>query len=156
MFGARRFTFLMMLLPLTVCISESWAFVRFEVRRRKWLLPPFVRMSLPEPVRRNLFDVALWVLSLVLPAFALRGTAAYSFQTKLTASMIYIPRTLTSLGLRMLEAPFPTTFNELIPGLPSLLQPDYPLFPFSWLPASRAPTLPAWSALPSWAPARWY
>ena len=62
-----------------------WTFVRFEVRRRKWLLPPFVRMSLPEPVRRNRLDVALWVLSLVLPALALRGTAAYSFQTKLTA-----------------------------------------------------------------------
>ena len=42
-------------------------FERLDVRRRKWLWPPFVRITLPDPVRRNLLEVALWVLSFILP-----------------------------------------------------------------------------------------
>src|SRR5215211_414501 len=71
--GARRFTRLMILRALTSSISDNWAFVRLDVRRRRWLLPPLVRTTLPEPVRRKRLDVALWVLSLVFVAFALRG-----------------------------------------------------------------------------------
>src|SRR5258706_2112501 len=81
-FGARRLMRLMILRATTGCISLKFALVRFEVRRRKWLLPPLVRTTLPEPVRRKRFEVALWVLSLVFPpAFALRGIADFSFQT---------------------------------------------------------------------------
>jgi hypothetical protein len=70
-------------------ISLNNALVRSEVRRRKWLLPPLVRTSTPEPVKRNLLDVALWVFSLYFfPGFALRGIAGFSFQTKLTAGHI--------------------------------------------------------------------
>jgi hypothetical protein len=58
----------------TSTISDSKAFVRVEVRRRKWLLPPFVRIKVPDPVRRNRLEVALWVFSLILPALTLRGT----------------------------------------------------------------------------------
>src|SRR5689334_11547855 len=82
MLGARRLTRLMILRACTGCISVNCAFVRFDVCRRKWLLPPFVRTTLPEPVRRKRLDVALWVFSLVLPALALRGILACSFQTK--------------------------------------------------------------------------
>src|SRR5258708_36655054 len=93
MFGARRFTFLMMLLPWTVCISESCRLVRFEVRRRRWLLPPLVRISLPVPVRRNRLEVALWVLSFILPPFfALRGTATFSFQKNSPRAPDVLPR----------------------------------------------------------------
>ena len=75
---------LMILRAVTGCISLKFAFVRLEVRRRKWLLPPLVRITLPEPVRRKRLDVALWVFSLVFPpAFALRGIADFSFQTDL-------------------------------------------------------------------------
>ena len=61
--------------PLTGIISINKRFVRLEVTRRLWLLPPFVRTSFPVPVRRNLLDVALWVFNLYLPVFFLRGTA---------------------------------------------------------------------------------
>ena len=64
-FGMRRLTFLMMLLPLTSMVSASSAFERFEVWRRRWLFPPLVRTSLPEPVNRKRLEVALWVLSLI-------------------------------------------------------------------------------------------
>ena len=60
MLGARRLTRLMMPPPFTSCISDNCAFVRLDVRRRKWLLPPFVRITLPEPVRRKRLEVALW------------------------------------------------------------------------------------------------
>src|ERR671922_959051 len=73
MLGARRLTRLMILRALTSSISDNCALVRFDVRRRRWLLPPLVRTTLPEPVRRKRLDVALWVLSLVFVAFALRG-----------------------------------------------------------------------------------
>src|SRR6185503_12490515 len=82
MLGARRLTRLMILRPFTVCISDNCAFVRFDVCRRKWLLPPLVRTTLPEPVRRKRLDVALCVFNLILPALALRGILACSFQTK--------------------------------------------------------------------------
>jgi hypothetical protein len=50
--------------------------VRSDVLRRKWLLPPLVRTNKPEPVKRNRFDVALWVFSFIFPDFfALRGIA---------------------------------------------------------------------------------
>src|SRR5512134_2699934 len=80
--GARRLTRLMILRAFTTSISDNCAFVRFDVCRRKWLLPPLVRTTLPEPVRRKRLDVALWVFSLVFVAFALGGILACSFQTK--------------------------------------------------------------------------
>jgi hypothetical protein len=40
---------------------------------------------MPEPVKRNLLDVALWVFSFSLPdAFALRGIAKFAPFRKLT------------------------------------------------------------------------
>src|SRR6185503_9254711 len=99
MLGARRLTRLMMPLPFTSCISDNCAFVRFDVCRRRWLLPPFVRTTLPEPVRRKRLEVALWVFSLFFPAFALRGIADFSFQTKLNRGTKNMrPRTLTIFG----------------------------------------------------------
>lgn len=66
--------------PTTACDLESIAFTRWLLRRRKWLLPPFVRISLPVPVILNRFAVALWVLSLYLFATSnLRRTAFTSF-----------------------------------------------------------------------------
>src|SRR5215211_6827089 len=82
MLGARRFTRLMILRAFTSSISDNCALVRLDVRRRRWLLPPLVRTTLPEPVRRKRLDVALWVFSLVFVTFALRGILACSFQTK--------------------------------------------------------------------------
>src|SRR5262245_12554464 len=83
MFGASRLTRLMILLPFTSCISDNWALVRFEVRLRRWLLPPLVRTTLPEPVRRKRLDVALCVFNLVLPVFALRGILLTPFRGNL-------------------------------------------------------------------------
>src|SRR5512146_2663745 len=77
MLGATR---LMILRPFSSSISDSCTLVRFERFRRRWLLPPLVRTTLPEPVRRNRLEVALWVFSLVLPALALRGILACSFR----------------------------------------------------------------------------
>jgi hypothetical protein len=56
------------------------ALVRFEVRRRRWLFPPLVRIKTPDPVRRNRLEVALWVFNLNLPDLILRGTANSSQQ----------------------------------------------------------------------------
>src|ERR1041385_7649585 len=78
MLGARRFTRLMILRAFTVCISDNCALVRFDVCRRRWLLPPFVRTNLPAPVRRKRLDVALWVFNLVLLALALRGILVFT------------------------------------------------------------------------------
>jgi len=62
--------------PLTGSISDNCFSVRSEVRRRRWLLPPLVRTSMPDPVRRKRLLVALWVFILYLPSFVdLRGTA---------------------------------------------------------------------------------
>jgi len=83
MFGAKRRTRRMILLPSTGIISDSNAFTRLEVRRRKWLLPPFVRIKTPDPVKRNRFEVALWVFSLVFGTFTLRGTAKLLLLSKL-------------------------------------------------------------------------
>ena len=94
MLGARRLIRLIRPLPFTSSISLNSAFVRLDVRRRKWLLPPLVRTSLPDPVKRNLFEVALWVFSLNLPLLALRGTAIYSFHEKNTAGANVLPRRL--------------------------------------------------------------
>ena len=82
-------------LPSTIIIESSKAFVRLDVRRRKWLLPPFVRTSFPEPVRRKRFEVALWVLSLYFLTFTFLDTT-YSFH-KNTAGWVILPRRLTSL-----------------------------------------------------------
>ena len=57
-------------LPCTGTIEESFALVRLDVRRRKWLLPPLVRTIFPVPVILKRFEVALWVFSLYyLPFF---------------------------------------------------------------------------------------
>jgi len=78
--------------PLTGTISVNNALVRFEVRRRRWLFPPLVRNKTPDPVRRNRFEVALWVFNLNLPDFILRGTANSSQQiTLLEAQRQIIP-----------------------------------------------------------------
>jgi hypothetical protein len=74
--GARRLTRWMMPSPLTGSISDNSFLVRSEVRRRRWLLPPLVRTSMPDPVMRNRLLVALWVFILNLPSLVdLRGTA---------------------------------------------------------------------------------
>src|SRR5512144_1602748 len=66
----------MMPSPLTGSISDNSFLERSEVRRRRWLLPPLVRTSMPDPVRRNRLLVALWVFILNLPSFVdLRDTA---------------------------------------------------------------------------------
>ena len=82
MYGASRPRRLTTLLPCTGTISVNRALVRFERRRRKWLLPPFERTSFPDPVMRNRLDVALWVFSLYFPAFCFCGTVNLLF-TKL-------------------------------------------------------------------------
>ena len=91
---------LMILRPFTSCISDNCAFVRFDVFRRKWLLPPLVRISLPEPVKRKRFDVALWVLSFNLPlAFALRGIRYIFFQKfAIKTADKFRPRTFNIFG----------------------------------------------------------
>jgi len=54
--------------------------------------PPLVRNKTPDPVRRNRFEVALWVFNLNLPDFILRGTANSSQQiTLLEAQRQIIP-----------------------------------------------------------------
>jgi hypothetical protein len=72
--GARRRTCLTKRLPLTTTISSNKAFVRFDVRLRRWLLPPLVRIKTPAPVSLNRLDVALWVFNFTFPSFCLRGT----------------------------------------------------------------------------------
>jgi hypothetical protein len=92
MFGARRLMRFTNLRPNTGTISLNNAFVRSEVRRRKWLLPPFVRTSTPEPVMRNLLDVALWVFSLYFfPGFALRGIAGVLLSGKINRGIFKLP-----------------------------------------------------------------
>jgi hypothetical protein len=73
-FGARRRTRLRIPRPFTGIIWSNWRFVRLGVRRRRWLLPPFVRTSIPDPVKRNRFEVALCVFNLYFPVLGLRGT----------------------------------------------------------------------------------
>ena len=46
----------------TLIISSYRRFTRFDFLRRRWLLPLFVRMSLPLPLYLNLLAVALCVL----------------------------------------------------------------------------------------------
>ena len=65
----------MIFTPSTTIISDNRTLVRFEVRRRKWLLPPLVRNKTPDPLRRNRLVVALWDFNLVFPAFNFLGTA---------------------------------------------------------------------------------
>lgn len=55
-------------------IWSNKRFVRLDVRRLKWLLPPLVRTSFPLPVNRNRLAVALCVLILYFPVLGLRGT----------------------------------------------------------------------------------
>ena len=58
------------------------AYVAFAFwAHQAWIgVPPFVRSSTPDPLRRKRLDVALWVFSLNLPCFGLRGTANSSQQ----------------------------------------------------------------------------
>jgi hypothetical protein len=88
-------TRLMVFCPLTVTISANKAFVRDGVRRLKWLLPPFVRTRRPDPVTRNRFEVALWVLSLYLGVLTFAVTANSSQQNvRLLAQSHIIPEEL--------------------------------------------------------------
>src|SRR5690606_11650665 len=48
----------------TSCILSNWLLARFDLLRRRWLLPPFVRINLPPAVTRKRLAVALWVFSL--------------------------------------------------------------------------------------------
>jgi hypothetical protein len=99
MLGARRLIRLMNLRPFTTIVSLNNALVRSEVRRRKWLLPPLVRTSVPEPVKRNLLDVALWVFSFNLPDFfGLRGIAKFAPFRKLTSGLKVRPWTINIFG----------------------------------------------------------
>jgi hypothetical protein len=103
MLGARRLIRLMNLRPFTTIVSLNNALVRSDVRRRKWLLPPLVRTSMPEPVKRNLLDVALWVFSFNLPDFfGLRGIAKFAPFRKLTSGLKYTRGLSTFLGLSKL------------------------------------------------------
>jgi hypothetical protein len=70
----------MVFTPLTLTISVNNALVRLAVRRRKWLFPPFVRTKTPDPVKRNLLEVALWVFSLYLGVFTFAVTTYSSEQ----------------------------------------------------------------------------
>src|SRR5512143_4310348 len=134
MFGARILTFFLILRAFTPTVSASRALARADRLRRRWLFPPLLRTSLPAPVNRNRLEVALWVLSFILPpAFALRGTDAYSFQQRFTI--------VTAIKN---EAVIPCRAGQR-----AALRP----FPFSCRPCRvRAP--PASSALPSWAALR--
>src|SRR5512143_771063 len=131
MFGARILTFFLILRAFTPTVSASRALARADRLRRRWLFPPLLRTSLPAPVRRNRLEVALWVLSFNLPpAFALRGTDAYSFQQRWT--FVQFSRT-----------------KRIIPchsGRQAALRP----FPSSCRPF-RAPARRASCGLPSWA-----
>ena len=103
MLGARRLIRLMNLRPFTTIVSLNNALVRSEVRRRKWLVPPLVRTSVPEPVKRNLLDVALWVFSFNLPDFfGLRGIAKFAPFRKLTPGFNYTRGLSTFFGLSKL------------------------------------------------------
>lgn len=55
---------------VTSNIRENMAFARFDFRRRKWLLPPFVRTILPVPVTRKRLAAALYVFILYFLVFA--------------------------------------------------------------------------------------
>ena len=57
-------------LDSTTSIFENCAFTRFDLRRRKWLLPPLVRTILPVPVTRKRLAAALYVFSLYFFVFA--------------------------------------------------------------------------------------
>ena len=73
--GANLFTRFLIPRPLTGIISVKRRLVLFDVTLRRWLFPPFVRTNFPEPVRRNLFEVALWVFNLYLPVLCFRATS---------------------------------------------------------------------------------
>src|SRR3970040_806112 len=97
---------LMILRPFTSIISDNCAFVRLDVLRRRWLLPPLVRTTLPEPVRRKRLDVALWVLSFILPALALRGILRAPFR-RFTQYFVYFrPRIVSNIDTIMEPANF--------------------------------------------------
>jgi len=107
MYGARRATRLAIPRPLTGTISANSILVRLEVRRLKWLFPPFVRTKIPDPVKRKRFEVALWVLILYLPVVCLRGTlktpltqnSAGPFHPRMIGQSILTQKTLNELFL---------------------------------------------------------
>ena len=73
--GASRFIRFLNPRPSTGIISLNRRLVRLDVRRRKWLFPPLVRINFPEPVKRNLFAVALWVFNLYFLVLFFRVTS---------------------------------------------------------------------------------
>ena len=62
-------------LPCTATVSSSCPLARGDRFRRRCPFPPLLRTSLPEPVVRKRFAVALWVFSLNLPFLCFFGTA---------------------------------------------------------------------------------
>jgi len=135
---------LTILRAVTGCISERAAFVRFEVFLRRWLLPPFVRTTLPEPVRRKRLDVALWVFSFVLPAFAFRGMADFSFQTKLNRGIEFLPRTFNIFGLFLCRAIVSTSLGFRFFFQPEPAHCSISFYPHLW----QVPMLRALCGLP--------
>src|SRR5690554_6702682 len=56
---------------------SNLAFERFDFRRRRWLLPPFVRITLPLPVTRERLAAALYVFSLYFFCFFATNRTPY-------------------------------------------------------------------------------
>src|SRR5271157_5514210 len=148
MVGARRRMRLMYPRPLTGTISPNKAFTRWEDFRRRWALPPLVRIILPDPVMLNRFEVALWVFSLNFPTLCLRGTiltpshqiprvlppeVVHAFQELLQRFLCLfswrpwrVPATWTCCGPRW-RAPVPRCPHPKVPGqFPSSLRVQFP------------------------------
>lgn len=139
--------------PLTGTISVNNALVRFEVRRRRWLFPPLVRNKTPDPVRRNRFEVALWVFNLYLPVFILRGTANSSQQfTLLAAQQRIIPE---FSKFREMKDYLLMTANGLRFARKRRFLRFFPVRPLSSFPVWRGQAPCSWCGLPYWAPVQW-
>ncbi len=83
----------------TTSILDNKAFVRLDLRRRKWLLPPLVRTILPVPVTRNRLAAALYVfiLNFFVLAFGISiphkkapGGASFTFSLLKPAPFFYV------------------------------------------------------------------
>ena len=70
-YGAMRLIRLRSPELVTSSILSNSRLVRLEELRRRWLLPPFVRMILPVPVTLNRLAAALYVFSLYFFGFCL-------------------------------------------------------------------------------------
>jgi hypothetical protein len=55
-------------------------FTRLDLRRRKWLLPILVLISLPEPVYLNRLDAALYVFIFGIGCSSLQSECPYPAQ----------------------------------------------------------------------------